>query len=211
MIGSRLIPILLIVGAGALFIAYTQPTYGGSIATLKTEIRDLDMALDAAEQFKMKEVELTRQRSLISPEQLARLDAFLPDSVDNVQLIVDLNSLAARSGVVLSDFDIAGSSDAEETENPQATGAPMPGAAPMAAGPAAAPMGSPTTLALTAGQPTESLELSVAATGSYAAFRTFLAGVEQSLRPLDVVELSVDDSNTGVYTYDITFRLYWLR
>lgn len=211
MIGSRLIPILLIVGAGALFIAYTQPTYGGSIATLKTEIRDLDMALDAAEQFKMKEVELTRQRNLISPEQLARLDAFLPDSVDNVQLIVDLNSLAARSGVVLSDFDIAGSSDTEETENAQATGAPMPGAAPLAAGPAAAPMGSPATLALTAGQPTESLELSVAATGSYAAFRTFLAGVEQSLRPLDVVELSVDDSNTGVYTYDITFRLYWLR
>ena len=212
MIGSRLIPILLIVGAGALFIAYTQPTYGGSIATLKTEIRDLDMALDAAEQFKMKEVELTRQRNLISPEQLARLDAFLPDSVDNVQLIVDLNSLAVRSGVVLSDFDIAGSSDTEETESAQATGAPMPGAAdPMAAGSAVAPIGSPATLALTAGQPTESLELSVAATGSYAAFRTFLAGVEQSLRPLDVVELSVDDSNTGVYTYDITFRLYWLR
>ena len=209
MIFSRIIPLLLVVGAVGLFIGYTQPTYGSSVASLKEEIRSFDTALLAAEQFKQKEVQLTQQRAALSQEQLARLEAFLPDSVDNVQLIVDLNSLAARSGVQLSQFDIAEGGSASDTASSATTagmpqdGGPGMGAAPLTPG--------NTALALRSSEPTESLELSVSATGSYAAFRTFLAGVEQSLRPLDVIELSVQDSETGVYTYDVTFRLYWLR
>jgi len=204
MIFSRIIPLLLIIGAIGLFMGYTQPTYGNSIAALTEEIKSFDSALNAAEQFKLKEAQLTQQRAALSQEQLDRLEAFLPDSVDNVQLIVDLNSLAARSGVQLSQFDIAesGSDTKSQSTATQAAGAGM-AAAPLA--PTSAP------LALQSSEPTESLELSVSATGSYAAFRTFLAGVEQSLRPLDVIELSVQDSETGVYTYDVTFRLYWLR
>lgn len=179
---TRLIPLLLVVAAIALFIGYVQPTYSGPVAGLKTEIKNLDAALTAARDFKEKEVELTQARAAIEPGQLARLESFLPDSVDNVQLIVDLNSLAARSGVQLSAFNIAGGAQTATAES-----------------------------ALTSGEPLESLELSVSATGTYAAFRTFLKGVETSLRPLDIIELSVRDSETGVYTYDITFRLYWLR
>ena len=201
MIFSRIVPLLLVIGAIGLFLGYTQPTYSGSITALKDEINGLDTALLAAAQFKEKEAQLTAQRSALSQEQLGRLEAFLPDSVDNVQLIVDLNSLAARSGVQLSDFTISGGES--ESSNGSAGTDQAPLAAPSVSGGNA--------LALQSSEPTESLELSVSATGSYAAFRTFLAGVEQSLRPLDVVELSVEDSSTGVYTYDVTFRLYWLR
>ena len=204
MIASRLFPIIFIVATLGLFFGYVQPTLSGSIATLNAEIQDLDTALMAAEQFKQKELELTRARNEIAPEQLARLEAFLPDSVDNVQLIVDLNSLATRSGVSLSDFDIQGSSSSASAD----AGAATPGTAPDPAMTAAASANS--VLGANLAEPVDTLELSVSATGSYAAFRTFLAGVEQSLRPLDIVELSVDDSATGVYTYDITFRLYWL-
>ncbi len=210
MIVSRIIPILLVIGAIGLFIGYTQPTHGGSIAALKDEITGLDSALNAAEQFKLKEAQLTQQRKAMPAEQLERLEAFLPDSVDNVQLIVDLNSLAARSGVQLSEFNIASGNSGSDTSSSARTNTAPLGAAGVASGPGAmAPQSN--TLALQTSQPTESLELSVSATGSYAAFRTFLTGVEQSLRPLDVIELSVQDSDTGVYTYDITFRLYWLR
>lgn len=192
MIFSRIVPLLMIIGAAGLFIGYTQPTYSRSIADLSIEIRDLNTALSAARAFKEKEIQLTGERNALSEEQLMRLESFLPDSVDNVQLIVDLNSLAARSGVRLSEFDIASSEQGGAA-----------GAIPLDQGTGA--------LALGASEPTDSLDLSVAATGSYVAFQTFLTGVEKSLRPLDVVELSVEDSNTGVYTYDITFRLYWLK
>lgn len=184
----------MIIGAAGLFIGYVQPTYSGSIVDLTTEIRDLDTALAAATDFKEKEIQLTRDRAAITDEQIIRLESFLPDNVDNVRLIVDLNSLAARSGVQLSEFSIESNTEASSTQ----------GTAPLGGGGSGA-------LALSAGEPTESLDLSVAATGSYAAFQTFLLGVENSLRHIDVVEISVTDSQTGIYTYDITFRLYWLK
>ncbi|MDQ1299572.1 MAG: hypothetical protein QG636_240 [Patescibacteria group bacterium] len=209
MIVSRIIPILLVIGAIGLFVGYTQSTYSSSVAALKDEITNLDSALKAAEQFKLKEAQLTQQRNAMPAEQLARLESFLPDSVDNVQLIVDLNSLAARSGVQLSEFSIAGGATDSDTSSARTSAAPLAAAGPTTGPAAMSPQSN--TLALQTSKPTESLELSVSATGSYAAFRTFLTGVEQSLRPLDVIELSVQDSDTGVYTYDMTFRLYWLR
>jgi hypothetical protein len=185
MILSRLIPLFFLLAAAGLFFGYTQPTRSGSVAEHEYELSQLTVALDAARQFADKEEVLTRERAAIAPEQIARLEAFLPDAVDNVQLIVDLNALAARSGITLSGFDILGSPASQEAPDE--------------------------TLALEGAEPTDSIDLSVAAEGTYASFRTFLAGVEQSLRPLDIVELSVEDSDTGVYSYDITFRIYWLK
>jgi Tfp pilus assembly protein PilO len=59
--------------------------------------------------------------------------------------------------------------------------------------------------------PTESLDVTVRGVGTYASFRTFVEGVERSLRIMDLVELSIEDSETGIYSYDMTFRIYWLR
>lgn len=189
---SRLFPVILILCAVGLFLGYVNPTYTGPISALSKEIHDYDRALVSAKQFKEKEVQLTTERNAISPEALTRLQAYLPDSVDNVQLILDLNSLAARSGVSLSNFEI-------EDSRPVSAGA---------SGGAIAESGA---LPLEQSGPTDSLRLSVTARGTYNAFRTFLGGVEGSLRPLDVVDLEVKDSTTGVYSYSVTFRLYWLR
>lgn len=183
---SRIIPILLILIALGLFFGYINPTYTGKIAALDAEIGGYENALAAAERFSNKESELLVQRESIPEDGIARIEAFLPDGVDNVQLILDLNSLASRSGLELSDFDIQA---AEE-------GGSRPGQ---------------DQLSLESDGPAESLNITVSAVGSYAAFKTFLEGVEWSLRPLDLVELTIQDSQTGVYTYDMTFRIYWLR
>jgi hypothetical protein len=41
--------------------------------------------------------------------------------------------------------------------------------------------------------------------------QTFLTGIEKSARLLDVQDILVTGSDTGVYTYQMTMRLYWLR
>ena len=51
----------------------------------------------------------------------------------------------------------------------------------------------------------------LSAVGTYPSLKSFLAGVERSARLLDVQSLSVKGSETGVYTYEIKLRLYWLR
>lgn len=180
----------MILLAGGLFFWYINPTYTGAITTLNGQIHKYDSALAAAKEFKAKEARLLSERAAISPAALERIETFLPDSVDNVQLILDLDAIAARAGVQLSNFDI-------KVTNPSNTeGAASGGIAP---------------LALDSGQPVDSLDLSVNATGSYMAFRTFLAATEASLRPLDIVQLALKDSTNGVYTYQITFRIYWLH
>lgn len=184
---SRLTPFVLLALAIALFFVYVRPTFSGHIHDTRQQIESYDNALLAAQRFQQKEAQLTQAKAQIPPESLDRLRAFLPDGVDNVQLILDMDALAARSGVTLSDFDIKNlSSEASTTE--------------------AAPG-----LALVSSSPVDSLNLTFKASGTYGAFRTFLAGIETSLRPLDVVSLSLDDSATGVYTYTVTVRIYWLR
>jgi hypothetical protein len=189
----RLVPACALIISVAMFLLYVRPTYNGPIQETKTKIDSYTAALAAADRFSQKEAELTQAKANISPDSLARLNAFLPDGVDNVQLILDLDALAARSGVTLSNFDIK-NQDGSDSATTDAT------AVPGQLGPG-----------LTSNTPVDSLDLTLSATGSYPAFRSFLSGVEQSLRPLDVVNLSVSESATGIYKYDMTIRIYWLH
>jgi Tfp pilus assembly protein PilO len=186
---SRFLPLVLLLISIGLFFGYIHPTYTNSIASSKEQIDSYTGALKAAERFTSKEAELTQSRAAIAPESLARLNAFLPDGVDNVQLILDLNALAARSGITLSNFDI-------KTSLVQA---PAVGGTQESQTP------------LESSNPVDSIDLTMTASGTYNSFRTFLAGIETSLRPLDVISLDIQESKTGVYMYELTVRIYWLH
>jgi len=196
---SRILPLLALVFAIALFFLYVKPTFSGPIAATRTQIASYNDALAAADRFQQKEAQLTQQRAQIPADSLARLNDFLPDGVDNVQLILDLDALAARSGITLSDFNTTGNNTTTGT---------TPTATPTAPASTIPTLGQQ---ALSSGDPTDSLSLTFKATGTYSAFRTFLAGMENSLRPLDVTDLQVTQSDTGVYSYAVTTRIYWLR
>lgn len=189
---ARIFPVVALIIAVGLFFGYINPTRTGSMAATKAQIDSYDAALAAAERFNERENELVIAKANIPSDGLARLEAFLPDGVDNVQIILDLNTLAARSGITLSDFDTT----ASDNDTAQG-GAPN---VPEEIG-----------FELESAGAIDSIELRVSATGTYASFRTFLDGIESSLRMLDVVSVTVDDSTTGIYTYDMNIRLYWLR
>lgn len=192
---QRLLPFIALLVAIGLFFLYVRPTYSGVIADTKQKIASYDSALAAADRFNQKEAQLTQAKAKISPDSLARLNEFLPDGVDNVQLILDLDALAARSGMTLSNFDIQNQDTSGNTSTAQGPSGTIP----------------QTGLSLSANTPVDSLDLTFKGTGTYASFRTFLAGMENSLRPLDVMNLNVQESGTGVYQYDMTVRIYWLR
>ena len=189
---SRTLPIILIIVAGGLYFTYISPTYTNKIIPLKAEIAQSNEALAAAEDFKQKEAQIATERAAIPQEGLTRLLAYLPDGVDNVQQVLDLNALATRSGISLSNFNIKDNSAANASQ-------------------AAASGNGNQQIMTNSGKVTDSLDLSYTATGTYASLRTFLFGLEHSLRPLDITQINVTDSKTGVYTYDITLRIYWLH
>lgn len=180
---SRLLPFLALVAAVGIFFAYVNPLWNGAIADAKAAIAEDNKALDSAAEYVRRENELAAQANAIDPVGLARLTTFLPDSVDNVGLVLDLNALADRSGLALSSVDVAN------------TGGSATGIVSVEGG----------------SDPIGTIDLTIAAKGTYDALMAFLGGVELSERLLDVHDLTVTGSDTGVYTYQMTIRLYWLR
>jgi Tfp pilus assembly protein PilO len=169
--------------AAAILFGYVGPTWSGSIAEKKAAIALDDQALAAAAEYHTQESMLTDSESKIDEDQLKRLNAFLPGSVDNVRLILDLNNLAAHAGVSLSGIDITPPSDGNGNSS---------------LGPADQ-------------NPLGTVDMNLTVTGSYPAFQTFLAGIERSQRLLDVRDIVVKGSDTGVYDYQMIIRIYWLR
>lgn len=185
---DKIIPVLLIVAAVGLFFGYTNKEINTNIKEMREKEASYDQALKAAATFADKKNDLVAQRDAIPKEQLERFITFLPDSVNNVQLILDLNTLASKSGLTITNFVVKDAAISSTPDN-----------------------NSQAPLSLESTEPVDSLDISIAATGTYSAFRTFLQATEKSLRLLDVVDIGVRNSMTGVYTYEITYRIYWLR
>lgn len=183
---SRILPIFALSLAIGIFFAYVNPTWSGSIADAKAVIALDDLALASADEYTTKQNDLATKRASIDTTNLERLSTFLPDSVDNVGLILDINALAARSGLSLANIDVATGDGGVKNSAPGA-------------------------LPTTAVNPVGSINLSLSALGTFSAFQAFLSGLERSARLLDIQDIIVKGSDTGVYTYQITLRLYWLR
>ena len=189
---NRLLPIIMVVASVAIIFGYIYPTYTGPIAQIQQQLVSYDSALKAADVFSQKEAELTTKSNAIAPADLARLQTYMPDGVDNIMLIADMDALAARSGLSLSGFAIQ--------EDPALALANSTGSSTTPSAPVISSNGG-----------TNSLQLSVSAIGTYDAFQSFLNSAELSARPLDITNLTLKDSATGVYSYSMTFNIYWLK
>jgi len=193
---SRILPLFALLLAIGIFFGYVSPLWNGKVASTKAAIVEDTAALAAATRYTARQNQLASEKAAIDPAALARLEIFLPDSVDNVGLILDINALAARSGLALSSIDVAHS-------NASGSGA---GTAPGMSGAPVTPG-----MASSGASAVGTVDLTLAADGTYSALQTFLDGIERSARLLDVRDLTVKGSNNGVYTYQMTLRIYWLR
>jgi Tfp pilus assembly protein PilO len=183
------------VAAGGIFFFYTQPAYD-SMQTQQAKIDQYNQALTkAAELQTLKSSLLTRYNSF-DPTSLDRLQKLLPDHVDNIALILDLDSIASRYGLGLQNVDIS-TSGAQTPTNQTAIGA----------------IGNNS-------QQYDSLTLTFSTQGTYANFLQFLSDLESSLRIVDLATLSVSRapsspgtsvSDSRIYAYTITLRTYWLK
>ena len=174
-------PIVAIVVAIAVFFGYIDPTYE-EIKGIREEVSQYDEAL-----AKSRELEAVRDQLLITyngfdEEELARLKKLLPDNVDNVRLIMDIDSIASRYGLVLRGVSVS------ET-------AQTPDAVPAASTEDAVAF----------------IDVSFSVTSSYENFLTFLEELERSLRLVDVTSLSFESSEIDLYEFKVNLRTYWLR
>ena len=186
--------------AGSIFVFYTRSAYDAVQAT-QSDIAGYNAALDKARELQQLKQTLLSRYNAFNPTDLDRLQKLLPDHVDNVRLILDLDNLASRYGLSLQNVDVS-SSASLSGKSQTAIGA----------------IG-------TSNQKYDSLTLTFSTRGTYASFYQFLSDLEFSLRTVDLVSLNLS-ADTGVpspggkssqvqqdpvYTYNMTLRTYWLK
>jgi len=176
-------PIIFIITAILLFFALIDPSYQ-NVLELREQEAQFASALTKSQELKEVREKLLTKYNNFSSEDLEDLNKMLPDNIDNVRLILDLDNLARLHNIRLSDVsvDLTGSSQQEEGAIATSNGGDTYG----------------------------SVTLSFSVQTTYENFKKFLSDLERSLRLVDVTQLQVTPGD-GNYNYQMSVRTYWLK
>lgn len=175
-----LIPIALITVAVGLFFGYIDPIYQ-NIKEVRAEEKTFNEALNQSRELQEIRDALLSRYNTFSQQDLDRLEKLLPDHIDNVRLILDIDSIASKYNMRTRNVTV---SDAG-SEDPSAIGSSQ------------SAVGSVI------------LSFSVAAT--YDNFIRFMKDLESSLRIVDLVGLSFGVTEGDAFNFDISIKTYWLK
>ncbi|PID83638.1 hypothetical protein CSB11_00295 [Candidatus Campbellbacteria bacterium] len=192
------IPIILILASIGLFFTWIDPQY--------KEVQDL-MAEKKAYEKKEQDLatirnarkKLSDKYNQISVEKRKRLERLLPNHMDNVELIVDIDKIAKKDNIRIKDISLvknfetkkAGKAGAVEVESKKGY---------------------------------KSVNLSFSFNTTYEKFKNFVEKLRKSLRLVDIVSIKIvsakndrgsnaySDSFTGDnYKFSLVVRAYWLK
>ena len=173
-------PTILILTAIGVFFLLIDPLYQ-EVGTLRQQTVSFDAALAKSKELQtIRDGLLSKYNSFITTD-LDRLDRMLPDNVDNVRLIMDINNIAARYNMSLKNTKITIIDDAKSG----------------VLGPNRKKYGS--------------VQLGFSVAGPYSTFLSFMEDLERSLRIVDVVGLSFSSASKDFYDYNVVLQTYWLK
>lgn len=201
----RYIFLLIIIGASlATFFMVVKPRYD-KLQTVKSQLSTYDMSLETAKELKGSREELIAKYNSISKSDLDGIKTLLPDSVDNIRLIIQLDSLATKNGLsTLRNVDYK----SEETSSAGSGAAGAPGSTGQMQNIEAAR------------RPYGEFTISFQTAGQYKNFLSFLSDLEQNLRLVDITSIDFGvsggdsgqgDSIANNLTYKVTLKTYWLK
>lgn len=180
-------PIILIIISFAVFFGYIDPNYRGedptnrSVKSLLAEDAEYQEALNNSKKIREQRSALMTKKSNFSLDDLARLEKLLPDNIDNIKLVIDIKNIAQKHNLVLKNIKLDTAATADTKK-----------------------LGSDANKYGTIG-------VSFGVMASYDNFQNLLTDLEKSLRLVDITELSVTGSDTGLYDFSVGLKTYWLK
>jgi Tfp pilus assembly protein PilO len=180
-----IIPIFLVASAVGLFMLYTDPRYQ-EVKDVQKQVAAYDEALDKSQELKKTRDQLLSRRNTFPTESLQKLEKILPDNVDNIRLIIDINAIAARHLLSIKNIELGEVSDSANTRSAIAVGS--------------------------SGSPVGSVTLGFSVSAGYEDFLAFLQDLEHSLRVVDIENITFTvDPESGLTEYTLSIRTYWLH
>ncbi len=188
--GKTIISVVGIVGALGIFFFYTKPTYDSAQAQ-RTQNAEYDAALVKANELQERKEVLLKKYNDFLPEDRDRLQKLLPDHVDNVRLILDLDNIASRRGMALQNVVVSTPGAGQSTQSAVGT-------------------------ISAARQKYDVLTTRFSTQGTYAALQQLMTDLETSLRLMDLVDLKVAagadvGASEQLHSFEVTLRTYWLK
>lgn len=175
------------------FFFFTNPTYV-EVKDLRSQQAEYNEALNNSKQLQAVREVLREKYNSFSQENINKIERLLPDNVDNIRLIIEIEDIADRHQMKLTNikFDSKNTGDKEQTLEE--------------------------VVALrSSNKDYGTFDLEFSTEGSYENFINFLADLEKSLRIVDINGLGFsvsDTTQTGLNRgnkYDFKIKTYWLK
>lgn len=180
-------PIILIAAAVGLFYMYTDPTYQ-EIKEIRTDSKQYDEALERSRELISIRDELLNKYNNFESASLDRVKKLLPDNIDNVRLIIEINDIASQYGMQLEDVSLSQVQE-EQSNNRQNNRSAQPQTQ----------------------KDYHEMKLEFSVETTYNDFLAFIRDLEQSLRLIDVNGISFTAGNEEVQSYSVAITTYWLK
>jgi Tfp pilus assembly protein PilO len=202
-----ILPIILVGISVTVFFLFSNPFYN-EIMMLREQVASYNEALGNSKALENERDKLTAKENSINPENLIKLAKLLPENIDNIRLILEIEQVALPYGMALKDIkynvpDTKKTTSGEVSVNQREREEVHP-----------------------KDYGVWDLEFSI--TGSYNNFLNFSRDLESNLRVVDVasIQFSSDTAPSGSsgasgsvsnvsssesYKYDFKIKTYWLK
>ncbi len=178
----RLLTILILLGAAiAIFFVPTRAIMD-QITPDKAKVADLKSALDNADKIDAAREKLQAKYASFTQDDIEKLNKLLPSTVDSVRLVIDINTIASRQGMVLTNVTIS----------PREKGSSSSAVGPVS-------------------DLFEAVRVDFTVTGDYVEFKNFLNDLARSVRIIDVEKATFISNKDGDYSYTMSIKTYWLK
>lgn len=183
---KNIISIIVTALSIAAFILVVQPQYN-EIKKMQIQETELEDVLGNARRLQDLRDDLLEKRDKISRADITRLAKLIPESADNVRLILKFQQIADRYGLEIQAASASkneGGSDGQEQQNFDIE---------------------------TKDYGIITLDFSLS--GGYSEIISFLEDIEKNLRITDVRTFSISPpaGGEGEYSYDLSIDTYWLK
>lgn len=197
---KSLTSIVLILVSIGIFFFFIDPQYK-EIQDLQTEVEENEKTLELAKELRAKRESLRQKFAEISDDEKLSLEKLLPDTVDNVRLIIDINNIAEEYGIVIRNLQL--SSEEDTTAETSVVQNEFQGVI------------EDSTLNYADRSKLGVIAFSFSVSAEYDVFIDFLKDLEEALRIVDVRSITITAASSEdqglFYDYGIKLETYWLK
>ena len=176
------IALFLIAGAVLVFFVRSE-SYFVEIKSLRKQVSSYNETINTAKKIRSSIDKTLLEYNGVSQENVDKIKKMVPSEDESMELVVQIDDMMRKNGLTLKAINIKDvASQNSSSDSPKNDG-----------------------------KIAESVFLSMNAQGSYESFRSFIKGLEKSLRLIDVVSVSINPGDQNNYSFSIESVSYWRK